>query len=349
MKAVAVMELGKIRVVDIPLPVYGDYECLVRVRACGICSSTDLKIVHNEHPEVPGFPLNFPVILGHEGVGEIVALGKKVRYLKIGDRVTCPANFFSLPDCGYCIGYGGMCEYAVALDYRAAKEDGRQSWAFQMCPEEEDFITKLFPEDISFVDAAMILTFKENYSALINFGIRDGMDVAVFGDGAVGTGLLKFLSAYKVGSSVCIGHHQDRLDKIKRIAAPGMLINAKTDDVDAMLNGKKFDIVIDAVGRVEIIRQGAKLLKPGGKVCVLGVLPKGKSALDLYDIPNFTAVQVLSYPCREFRWQQEIIELMRSGFVKASDFYSHVMPVDEAPEAFRLLEAREAFKVILTF
>jgi threonine dehydrogenase-like Zn-dependent dehydrogenase len=352
MKAVAVLEPAKpakIACVDIPEPPVSDYECLVRVHACGICSSTDLKIAHGEHPVVPDFPLRYPLILGHEGAGEIVKIGKKVRSFKVGQRVVCPVVGFGIPGCNYHMGYGGMVEYSKAADYRVMKEDGIADFMVDSCPEEIDFITKVFPDNIDYVDATMILSFKENYSALRNFGVKEGMDILIFGDGSICMGLCLFLRSYRVNSVTVIGHHDERLANIKDVSHPDLLINSNKKNIGDRLKNKKFDIVIDAVGSMEIVRQGAGLLKPGGKVCVYGVLAEGKSTLDLYGIPNYTAVQIMSYPYKEHRTHADIIELMRRGLVRPKDFYSHVLPVEQAAEGIRMLEAREAFKVILTF
>ena len=350
MKAVAVLEAGKpakIACVDIPKPVHGDYECLVRVRASGLCSSTDLKIAHGDHPVNPDFPFIYPLILGHEAVGEIVEIGKKVRNFKAGDRVVCPHAV--IPECGYGMAYGHMSEYSLAYDYREMKKDGVNLREIRFWPEEIDFMTKTFPEDISWEDAVMILTFKENYSALQNFGVKEGMDVIVFGDGAVSQGLNHLIRSWKVNSVVTVGHHDDRLGRIEKIAKPDMLINSKREDVRDMLKDRRFDLAIDAAGSLDIIRLGASLLKPGGKMGIYGVLKKGLSTLDLHDLPNNVVLHILTYPYREHRTHDDIIGMMRSGFIRAKDYYSHVFPAEQAAEGVAMIEKREAFKVIFTF
>jgi threonine dehydrogenase-like Zn-dependent dehydrogenase len=193
----------------------------------------------------------------------------------------------------------------------------------------------------------MILSFKETYSAVRNFGIKDGMDVLIFGDGSVGMGLSHFVNAYKVNSNIVIGHHDDRLKRVADIAKPSMAINSHKGEMEK-IGGMKFDVVVDAVGSTAIVRQGLRLLKQGGKLVVVGVLPKDDAGISLFDIPNYTSVMMLSYPYKEHRTQDEVVGFMRSGFVRAADYYSHVMPIDDAAEGVRLLETREAFKVILT-
>jgi threonine dehydrogenase-like Zn-dependent dehydrogenase len=335
-------------VTDAPMPVIGDYEALVKTKAVGICSSTDLKIVHHQHPESDFMRFTYPTILGHEAVGEIIELGSKVKYLKIGDRVVSPLPQFGR-ESKYSSSYGQMAEYLTAMDIRAMKEDGGEAQGPFTSGEEIDFLTKVFPPEISFVDAAMMLTFKENYSALINFGLSEGQDILIFGDGSICMGLTLQMKAYKVNSVVVIGHHDERLERIENVSAPDLLINSHTQSPEELLGDRKFDLVIDAAGSTEIIKRGSKFLKNGGKVCVYGVLAEGKSSIDLYDLPNNTGVHIMSYPYHEHRTHDTIVKMMLDGMIKASDFYDAVIPVEDCAEAIRKLEKREVFKVILTF
>jgi threonine dehydrogenase-like Zn-dependent dehydrogenase len=277
-----------------------------------------------------------------------------VKYFNVGDRVENPFGGFGPPDSGppkYSASYGAMTEYSTAMDYRAMKENNIHHPMMNFFREEIDFMTKVFPKDIDFVDAAMILTFKENYSALKNFGVKPGMDILLYGDGSISLGLGIFLKRLNVNSIVTVGHHDQRLERIRKISNPGLLINSKKEKLEEALGDKKFDLVIDAAGNLDIARQASWYLKPGGagKVCIYGVLPKDKSALDLYDIANNTSVHIQSYPYQEHRTHDEIVDFMQKGIINAKDFYDCVLPCEQAAEAFRKIETREAFKAILTF
>jgi threonine dehydrogenase-like Zn-dependent dehydrogenase len=333
---------------DVPMPVWNEYECLVEVKACGICSSTDLKLIHRDHPENPANPFQYPAILGHEAVGEIIEMGSKVRNFKLGDRVLVPfSNIGHIPDERYRIAFGAMTEYSVAPDLLAMQEDNYTDNYGGRYDDPADFFCQSFPDDISYIDGAMILSFKETLSAVRNFKLEEGMDVLIFGDGSVGMGLAHFVNTYKPRSNIVVGHHDSRIERILKIAKPSMAINAKKGETQK-IEGMKFDVVIDAVGSTGVIRQGLKLLKQSGLLAVVGVLSGNDGNFCLFDIPNYTSVMMLSYPYKEHRTHDEVISLMRSGFINASDYYSHVMPIDDAAEGVRLLESREAFKVILT-
>ena len=74
----AALKEGGAALVTLPIPEPAPYQALVRMRACGVCNGTDSKIVHHT------FKLfdQYPTLLGHEGVGQVVRLGEKARRLR---------------------------------------------------------------------------------------------------------------------------------------------------------------------------------------------------------------------------------------------------------------------------
>ena len=100
MKSLAVFEDQSLKIVDVPVPEYGDYECLVKMESCGVCNGTDMKIIHGK---LKGFD-TYPALLGHEGVGRVVEKGAKVTSFEIGDLVTLP--FIGKAPEGYYSGWG---------------------------------------------------------------------------------------------------------------------------------------------------------------------------------------------------------------------------------------------------
>ena len=342
MKAVAAIEQGRVAVVDIPMPEYGEYECLVKTTACGLCSSTDLKLIGNH---VAAMDIQYPTVLGHEGVGTIVETGRKVRYFKAGDRVVNPSGRVK-PESGFHANWAQMAEYAVAVDLKAMIEDGVP---LRHAPDLENFPTKLIPDDISDVDAAMLITFKENYSALKNFGLQKGMKLLIFGDGAVAQGLSIMAHEMGAGYIGVVGHHDERLRRIASHAPIDLTVNARTEDVREKAGDTRFDLVIDGVGSTDVILEGAKLLRPFGRVGCYGVLNYAKGAINLVDLPNNVMLQMLNWPYREHATHDEIVALVRRGVLRPADFYSHVLPVDRAPEGVELIRTRQAYKVIIDF
>lgn len=345
MRAIAVVEEGKLEVVELPVPEYGDYECLVRITACGYCSGTDRKIVHNKLADMP---IKYPTIIGHESVGHVVACGSKVRNFKVGDRVTSPLG--KTPPPPYSSTFGMAVEYGVIQDIEAMNEDNVSApGQAQAKIDPIDYLVKEIPDFIDDVDAVMLLTFKENFSALKNFGMKEGMDVLIYGDGAVANGVALFAKLLGAGWVGCVGHHDDRLEKIVGVAKPDLTVNSHKVDVAQAMGDRKVDLVIDCVGSVDVIKEGAKFLVPGGRVSVYGVLSKATANINLTELPNNISIHMLNWPYREHREHDAIIQLIEEGKLDPKDFYSHVLPAEECQKGAEMIENREAYKVIFTF
>jgi threonine dehydrogenase-like Zn-dependent dehydrogenase len=335
MKAVAVTAPGKVEIVDIPMPEVQDFECLVKVRACGLCNGTDLKIIHDE---VSTTPVEFPVILGHEGVGEVVQVGKKVRNLHVGEVYLNPHGRI-MPGSPFKSMWANMVEYGVLPDYQVMDELGVEG------PRHGANLS--IPPQIDPIDGGVILTLKECFSAVRNLGFQAGQAAMVYGDGPVGLALVNFLRMAGAAWIGCVGHQPQRLEWFASHSQPDLIVNSHEASVTEMLGERRVDLVIDAVGSTTIIRQASHLLKPGGKVGVVGVIKNKDATLSLLDLANHTSVHMLNWPYREHATHQEIVGLILQDRIKPKDYYSHTIAMQEAAEAVEMTATRKAFKVVL--
>lgn len=175
MKTLVVERDGRITVHEVNKPRYNEYQALVKTIACGMCG-TDIKLIHRTFK---GFPESvYPIMLGHEGVGEVVEVGSKVKGLKVGDKVLLPfvdPDPENLPGLGS--GWGALSEYAVVCDPKAPWPGGAPDCAFAQT---------VLDDDLDPVDATMIVTFREVLSNIRYFGIQPQDSVVVFGCGPVG-------------------------------------------------------------------------------------------------------------------------------------------------------------------
>lgn len=344
MKGVVVTEQNQVKVADdIPVPEVGPYDCLCRVHACGFCTGTDFGIIHGKANSAQGFH-GFPTVLGHEGAGEVIAAGEKVRYINIGDRFIHP-NLRPDVGNGYTKTYGGMAQFGLVCDQRAMVEDG-------VCGETEvPFYKKQgrFPKEIGFIDAAMLLSLSECHSAAKNFGVKSGDSVLFYGAGPMGTALALFMKLRGAGKVTVIDSVDERLESSRRIAGTDRTINFQREHLPEAIGGERFDLVVDAVGSSAIVLEGSQYLKEGGTFCALGVLKAGDTMLDASRLKNNTRLHMLNFPYGEYDILPETVEMIQRGLVNPKDFYSHVVPFTEIDRAMRLIETREAFKVILDF
>jgi L-iditol 2-dehydrogenase len=339
MKAVAAISPGHVEVVDIPKPEFGDYECLVRTTACGFCNSTDMKIIDGH---LHNFTVEFPLIFGHENVGQVVETGPKVKYIEEGDTYVNPSGRL-MPGTRFHSMWTAMAEYAVVQDHKAMKEDGVDERLMSSKN------ARLIPKEFSPADGAVLLTIKENYSALNNFGMRKGMDVLVYGDGPVGFGLIKLLKVMGARYCACVGHRDDRLKRVSRLAGADTCVNSHNSNPVEVFEDRKFDIVIDGVGKSDVILEGAQMLKPGGRLGAYGVLDRSDATVNLLDLPNNILLHLLNFPFGEHDAHEEVLAMVAKGLVDPGDYYTHILDVSKAPEGVRMIREREAMKVIITF
>lgn len=344
MKGIVVTEKNVVKVADdIPVPELGPYDCLCRVHACGFCTGTDFGIIHGLTTAAQGFR-GYPTVLGHEGAGEVVEVGEKVRHIKVGDRFIHP-NLRPDVGNGYTKTYGGMAQFGLVCDQQAMVEDG-------VCkPEEVPFYKKQgrFSDKIDFVDAALLLSLCECHSAAKNFGVKPGDSVLFYGAGPMGTALALFMKLRGAAKVTVIDGVAERLENSVRVAGTDRTINFSTVSVAEVIGSERFDLVVDAVGSSSVVLEGSGYLKQGGTLCGLGVLKSGDTLLDASRLQNNTRLHMLNFPYGEYDILPETVEMIEQGKVHPRDFYSHVVPFTEIDRAMHLLETREAFKVVLDF
>lgn len=255
MKAVVYHGIGDIRLDDVPEPkLKADTDAIVRVTASAICG-TDLHFVRGTMPGMqPG------TILGHEAVGVVEEVGRKVRNLKRGDRVVVPSTI-ACGGCSYCrAGYHAQCDVANpngstagTAFYGGPKEtgpfDGLQA-EYARVPFAHVGLVKL-PEDLSDDDAITLSDiFPTGYFAAKLAEIQSGDIVAIFGCGPVG--LFAIHSARLLGAAriIAVDHVPSRLELARSLGAEVIHFDEE-DPVEAirsLTNGIGADRAIDAVG-----------------------------------------------------------------------------------------------------
>ena len=339
MRSVAVFGKDDVRLVtDVPMPEIGDYECLVKVRACGFCNGTDFHIIRGEMAiDVD----KFPILLGHEGAGEIVAVGSKVRNYKVGNRFINPP--FRKTTDRYGATWGAMSDYGVVQDQQAMREDGVPESQFQ-----NQFACCQIPDDFDMIDAGVLLTLNECFSAAKNFTV-EGKDVLVYGAGPMGLATMKYMRHLGAKTITVVDSVEERLELARTLSGVDRTINFKTQDKEAILKDELFDRVIDIVGLTSILMEGSQRLRPYGIVGSMGVLRNTDAVLDVTKLKNNTLLQMLNFPYGQYAITDENVKLIRSGFINPKDFYSHVRKPEQIGEVLELVKSKQALKVVLDF
>lgn len=342
MKALVVYADGSAKLENVPSPSFGDYEALVRVQASALCG-TDMKILHNK---LKGYT-DYPTILGHEGVGEVVAVGKKVRNFHVGDRVVLP---YILQKCGdYFSTWGAICEYSTVGDSTAMVEDGLE--IDEITLHEFNFAQRTIPRTMDPVAATMIVTFREVYSTMKRLGFHGGQNIVIYGAGPVGLTFVRLARHIGMHPIVMIDTRDDKVEQALAMGAD-YGFNSKRSDVSAEIR-KLFpagaDILLDAAGVPELINDNLKLVRDYGQVCVYGVTPENYLQMRWQEAPYNFDLRFAQWPSKkeEAAVHDEVVAMMESGVLDGMEHISDVFELKDAEKAIKFFEERKNAKKIV--
>jgi propanol-preferring alcohol dehydrogenase len=275
MKAVLIKEYGATFVyADYAIPTPGPDEVLLKVIASGLCS-TDLHILEGRMNlgELPRIP-------GHEIAGIIVETGSDVRAWRVNQRVTVAIDVHC-GTCRHCLtGNTQRCSELTRIGF---ERDGGHA-EYVVVPQGN--LVRL-PGNVNFEAGAILPDAVAcMYHCLIAQGklcIHDKILIL----GAGGLGMHGIQIAKLAGAEViATSRNEERLAVAAKYGA--IAVNPNSGDlkriVREMTNAEGLDIVADCVGTRETIRQGLSLIRPGGKVLVIGYLDEEFAipSLDLF-------------------------------------------------------------------
>ncbi len=266
MLAVAVTEPNQLKIVEVPDPTPGPYEARIRTEVACLCNMTDRKLIEGHFPGVEHYPL----LLGHETVGIVDAVGEKVRNFKVGDRVV-GGLLLNTTDPAYGSGWGGFSQYTLAGDHQAMIEDDLAT------PERGWFevyeIMRAVPRSIAVEDAVMLCTWREVYGAFDDFNLKKGDNILIYGAGPVGLSFVKFARLLGLNEIYSVDRYPNKRQKAMEMGATATF-EPDRPEFRRFLDQRKrsFDAVIDAVGKEEIINGALPLVKMGASICVYGVI-----------------------------------------------------------------------------
>lgn len=345
MKALVVDRNSQLSMMELTRPRFQENQALVRMLACGVCNGTDGKLIHHHFKGIGAE--QYPLMLGHEGVGEVIETGSAVRGLKIGDRVLLPFN--GAID-GIQSAWGAFAEYAVVTDAEAIRQQPGASPDLIGLAEAQTVL----PDSIDPVDAVMIITFREVLSSIQKFGIGPDDTVVVFGCGPVGLTFIRLLSLSGVYKIVAVANRDDRIPAAQAMGAR-LAINGSTEDVAQVVRTHFPDgasHVIDAVGSSGIINQAMPLLKDHGKICCYGISSNTAAQIDWSLAPYNWALVFQQFPAKaeEASVHGQVLDWMKIGKLDARAFISDVIPFERCLDAFQLLEEKKINKkCVITF
>lgn len=310
-------------VTQMQMPEISDNEVLIRSRRVGICHS-DYELLAGRYI----IPISYPVVPGHEWVGEVAKVGRNVRGLAVGDRVVGEC-VIRTPER---IHHFGFSMNGANREYFAA----RAEWLHKL------------PDAVDDAKAALIEPFTCGYYAVMRGGGTNASEtVVVSGGGTIG--LVAAAAAIGMGARVIVVDPVEmRRDIATRLGADATVNPADGDPIIAVqdLTSGGADLVIEASGHAASLANVFDYARPEGRVSMVGINIGQKIPVDLGKIQmkDLTVRGCIGSPGV---WPAAIRFLERTG-IDLSPIQTHSFPLDQALTALALgQEPTKAVKVTL--
>lgn len=324
--------------------VENDTDAIVRVDAVTICG-TDLHILNGDVPAVEEGR-----ILGHEAVGTVELVGSGVKNIRPGDRVLVS-----------CITACGACEFCRQGSYSQCQGGGGWILGHRIDGTQAEYVrvpfadTSTHPVPPGAADEQILMLadiLPTGYEiGVLNGEVSPGDVVVVVGAGPIGLSAIMGCRLFSASHVIAVDLADSRLEAAQKFGADVVINNGRDDPIDVVADlteGLGADVVVEAVGVPATFELATRLVRPTGRVAVVGVFgePAPLHLEDLW-IRNVTIrtglVNTSSTP--------SLLRLLMSGQTDAAAFITHRFPLDnfmQAYEVFSHPEETGALKVVLT-
>ena len=323
----------ELREIDPPVARAG--EVLLQVRAVGVCGS-DLHQWTADH----SWPVNYPVVLGHEFAGHVVELGPGVRGFAEGDRVVSETaavidpqsplsrqGLYNLDPTRLGFGYGvdGAMTHRVRVPARCLHH---------------------LPESVPFETAALSEPCCVAYNAVVHHAdVHPGSRVVVLGPGPIGI-LCAALARLGGAEVALVGLERDR-KRLEVAAAFGCeAIVGDPAEWARQRDGLGADGVIDAAGVSATLRTALQIVRPAGWICKVGW---GREPLD-FSLDPLVQKAVTLRGSFSHNWPiwEAVIDLLATGRLDPTLLVGGTWPLEKWEDAFRTMHSGQIVKAVLT-
>ncbi|MFA6108949.1 MAG: alcohol dehydrogenase catalytic domain-containing protein [Candidatus Latescibacterota bacterium] len=341
MKALVVTEGHQLELREVPPPQPGPYEALVRIKACGICSTTDRELIAGTQP----YHRDYPCILGHEAIGEAVEIGARVRTFKPGDWVTRPVSIWpGARRDGLASGWGGFAEYGFVRDQRAMLADGDPSASGDYTAQRQNLVPR---DGLDLGQAVLAISLAETASWFWHLPAVAGRSVCVAGTGIAGLSAALWARMAGARRVVVLGRRQERLDLACELVADAGVDVKEANAAQAVVEaGGRIELFVEAAGQSELFRLAAAVLRQGGTFARYAVKPREGYLLPDGGLPD--DLRTMSPPAEEHLAYDWAAGLLRRNMIPAGKLLTHRWPLDEYAAAFREVAAGRVVKGMLT-
>jgi L-iditol 2-dehydrogenase len=332
MKAMMLTGIRQMEMKEVPTPaILNNRDVLVKMKTLGVCGS---DIHYYVSGKIGSQVVQYPFTVGHECAGEVEAVAVGVTMVKPGDRVAVEP---AMPcwECDQCrAGRPHTCRKLRFLGCPGQAEGSLSEYI--VMPETSCF---KIPDQMSYDEAAISEPLAIGLYAVKQSIPMKGARVGILGFGPIGMSVL--LPAMALGAEQV--YVTDKIDKRLKVARKsGALLTANPDheDVVGLITSKVpelLDVVFECCGQQDAIENAVDLLKPGGKLMIIGIpeFERWSFPVDKLRHKELTIQNVR----RQNETVQRALDMMADGSISVSEMVTHRFSFKDAREAFDLVAA----------
>jgi len=330
MKAVALTGIRQMEVMDVPEPsIKRDSDVLLKVEMVGVCGS-DMHFY--ETGRIGSEVVEYPFIVGHECAATVNAIGSSVTRVKVGDRAAVePA--IACHNCDQC---------------KQGRENTCRNIKFLGCPGQvEGCLCEyiVMPEDCCFpvgdrltlAQAVLCEPLAIAVYAVKQTRLRESADIAILGAGPIGLSCLVTAKAGNARTCYVTEKVKERVEVAAKSGATWVGNPNEEDIVKEILERQPagIDAVFECAGQQETLDQAVELLKPGGKLMLIGIprIERISFVIEKMRRREITLVNVR----RQNKCTQNCIDLIASGKINVDFMATHRFKLEQTQEAFDMV------------
>jgi len=323
---------------EVPVPVIGPHDVLVRIKATSICG-TDMHI-YNWDAWAESAVIT-PNVFGHEFAGIVEAIGDQVTNAEVGDYISGEGHIV----CGHCracrTGNAHVCPNTRSFGISAPGCFAE----FAVLPASNVIHNR---PDMPF-ELACLQDPLGNAVQTVLSGDIVGKSVAVIGTGAIGLMAIAVAKACGAGTIIAVDINPYRLGMARQIGADVLINSAETSMAEAVrshTNGEGAEVILEMSGHPEAIRGGFEAAAHAARVSLLGI-PTNDVALDLARHLTFKGIRVEGITGRRMyqSWYQ-MKGLLDSGRLKLDGLVTHTFTLERFQDAFELMKSGNCGKIV---
>lgn len=326
---------------EVPVPDVGPSDVLIRVEKAGVCGTDHHIYSWDAWAQRRIKP---PLVVGHEFMGTVAAVGEAVRSVRVGERVSAEGHVADLT-CRLCrTGNAHICEHVRIIgvdrdgafaEYVAIPEYN----VWRLDPSIPDKWAAIFDPVGNAVHTVMAA----------DVSVRT---VVISGVGSIGLIAIQVARAAGALAVYAVDVNPARLELAERLGADAAFTPTDDDlanEIRRRTDGDGADVLLEMSGNGAAIDLGLDLLRNGGTAALLGI-PANPVTLDLAERVIFKGLTLLGINGRRmFETWYQAEALLKSGRVDLEPILTHVLPYTEFDRAFSLMERGDAVKIVLDF